>query len=162
MDGGFRLLDLLEVLGRHEVDFIVVGGVAASLLGSPLVTQDLDVLYDSTEENHVRLLGALRELAARYDDPAGRHLVPDLTKLATYRMSLLLTKLGRLDLIRVIGDGLVYSDLEPRTVELEVAGRRVRVLDLETLIRIKEEADRPKDRLALLYLRQIRDLTKEG
>jgi hypothetical protein len=48
-----RFLGLLRVLLRHGVDFFVVGGVAAQLEGAPILTLDLDVLYDKTPENLV-------------------------------------------------------------------------------------------------------------
>lgn len=162
MGGELRLLDLLEVLARHEVEFLVVGGVAASLLGSPLSTQDLDILYNPHPESHPRLLSALRELEARYYDPAGRHIVPDAERLETLRIHLLLTKHGRLDLLRHVGDELTYADLIDETEEYAVRNFRIRALNLETLIRVKEMTDRPKDRLALLYLRKIRGLGDRG
>jgi hypothetical protein len=83
-----KFLGILRVLLRHGVDFIVVGGVAAQLEGAPILTLDLDVLYDKAAENLERLLGALRELKARYRDPAGRHIEPDRTKLETFRINL--------------------------------------------------------------------------
>ena len=39
----FKLREMLQMLQRAEIDFIVVGGVAASAHGSAHVTQDLDV-----------------------------------------------------------------------------------------------------------------------
>lgn len=153
-----RFQQLLKVLVDHEVEFIVVGGVAAVLAGSPLPTIDLDAVYDTDPENLERLLGALAEVGARYRDPADRHIVPSVEKLATLRMSLLLTNLGALDLLRIIGDGLTFQDLSGRTKEYDVSGLRIRALDVETLIETKEFANRPKDRNALLYLRQLLDM----
>jgi hypothetical protein len=75
-----KFLGLLRVLLRHGVDFFVVGGVAAQLEGAPILTLDLDVLYDTTPQNLDRLLAALREIKAHYRDPAGRHIEPDLEK----------------------------------------------------------------------------------
>jgi hypothetical protein len=43
-----RLIDILRVLRAHEVDFIVVGGMAAVIGGAPIVTQDVDVLRANT------------------------------------------------------------------------------------------------------------------
>jgi hypothetical protein len=84
-----RFLGMLRVLLGHGVDFLVVGGVAAQLEGAPiLATLALEVLYDNGPANLQRLLGALRELKARYRDPAGRHLEPDKEKLETLRMHL--------------------------------------------------------------------------
>jgi len=92
-------LGLLRVLLHHGIDFLVVGGVAAQLAGAPILTLDLDVLYDKSPGNLDRLLAALREIKARYRDPAGRHIEPDREKLETLRMHLLLTELGALDLL---------------------------------------------------------------
>lgn len=50
-----RFLDQIKVLVRHEVDFIVVGGVAAVLAGAPIVTMGLDVAFDRSAENISRL-----------------------------------------------------------------------------------------------------------
>lgn len=87
MDGSrsVKFRGLLQALLRHEVDFLVVGGVAAQLEGAPVVTFDLDILYDKTPENLDRLLSLVQELKARYRDPAGRHIEPDLAKLQTLR-----------------------------------------------------------------------------
>ncbi len=149
-----KFLGLLRALLRHGVDFVVVGGVAAQLEGAPILTFDLDVLYDKTPENLVRLLAALRELKARYRDPAGRHIEPDAEKLATLRLHLLLTELGALDVLGSIGDGLTYQDLVGRTVAFELGEARVLVLELAAVIETKEQANRDKDRAVLPVLRQ--------
>jgi hypothetical protein len=149
-----KFLGLLRVLLRHGVDFFVVGGVAAQLEGAPILTLDLDVLFDKTPENLDRLLAALREIKARYRDPAGRHIEPDMEKLETMRFHLLLTELGALDVLGVIGGGLSYQDLVGRTVSYELGEDRVRVLELAAVIETKEQANRDKDRAVLPVLRQ--------
>jgi hypothetical protein len=149
-----RFLGLLRALLRHGVDFVVVGGVAAQLEGAPILTFDLDVLYDKNPENLDRLLTALRELKARYRDPAGRHIEPDAEKLATLRLHLLLTELGALDVLGSIGNGLTYQDLLGRTLSYQLGESEVRVLELAAVIETKEQANRDKDRAALPVLRQ--------
>lgn len=57
-----RFDEILRVLTRNEVEFIVVGGVAAILQGSPLTTEDVDIVYLPSEENNTRLAKALGEL----------------------------------------------------------------------------------------------------
>ena len=151
-----KFVRLLEVLVRHEADFIIVGGVAALLVGSPIPTMDLDILYEPSAENIERLLKALREIHARYRDPAGRHIEPDEAKLATNKLNLFRTDLGALDLLRFVGPGLSYAEYIDRTEAYEVSGLTVRALDVEALIETKEMANRPKDRNTLLFLRQIR------
>jgi len=149
-----RFLGLLRALLRHGVDFFVVGGVAAQLEGAPILTFDLDVLYDKEPENLARLLAALRELKARYRDPAGRHIEPDAEKLATLRLHLLLTELGALDVLGSIGNGLTYQDLVGRTILYQLGELQVHVLELAAVIETKEQANRDKDRAALPVLRQ--------
>jgi hypothetical protein len=149
-----RFLGLLRALLRHGVDFFVVGGVAAQLEGAPILTFDLDVLYDKSPENLARLLAALRELKARYRDPAGRHIEPDTEKLAALRLHLLLTELGPLDVLGSIGNGLTYQDLVGRTIQYQLGESQVRVLELAAVIETKEQANRDKDRATLPVLRQ--------
>ena len=64
------------------------------------------------------------------------------------------TRLGRLDVLGTIGNGRTYQDLLPHTVEMDIGGGvLVKVLDLETLIAVKEEAGGEKDRAMLPMLR---------
>ncbi len=149
-----RFLGLLRVLLHHGVAFLVVGGVAAQLEGAPVLTLDLDILYDRSPENLERLLAALRELKARYRDPAGRHIEPDRARLETLRMHLLSTELGALDVLGVIGKDLIYQDLAGRTRSYDLGEARVRVLELAAVIETKEFANREKDRAVLPVLRQ--------
>jgi predicted nucleotidyltransferase len=151
----FDPVELLRALLRHEVRFVVVGGVAGTLAGSPVVTRDLDVVYDDSDENLDRLLAALGELEARYRDPAGRRVAPDAAKLSTFRVSLMTTTQGQLDLLRTIGDDLGYEALLSRTIEYDLGDLRVRAIDLETLIETKAYANRAKDLYALPFLREL-------
>ena len=149
-----KFLGILKVLTTHEVDFIIVGGVAGVLAGAPLVTFDIDIVFDLSPANIERLLTVLHELNAHYRDPAGRTLQPDAVKLETLRMNLFDTDLGELDVLRSIGHDLMYSDLLTRSHDYHVSGLRVRAIDLPTLIEAKEIAGRPKDHQALLFLRE--------
>jgi len=150
-----RLRELLAALCRHEVDFVVVGGVAAVLEGVGMMTDDLDVLVDTREENLARVLAALDDLEAVYRDPGGRTLRPDARRLASFRLHLLDTRLGRLDLLRSLGPGeRSYDDLLPRSRPYRIGELSIPVLELAAVIEAKEAADRPKDRAALPLLRQ--------
>lgn len=150
-----RFDEILRILTRHEVEFIIVGGIAAILQGSPLTTEDLDIVYLPSAENNARLASALAELEAYYFDPAGRHIEPDASRLASLRMHLLKTNCGRVDVLRTVGNDLGYQDLVERSLTFEVAEFRVRALDLEAIIETKMHANRPKDRYQLLFLKQL-------
>lgn len=150
-----RFLEILKVLTRHRVDFIVVGGVSAVLHGAPVTTFDLDVVHARNRENIARLLSALEELEGVYRAQWERQLRPDLSHLASPGHQLLLTKFGPLDVLGMIGKSRTWEDLLPhsRTMEIE-PGVVVSVLDLETLIAVKEELGFPKDTAVLPMLRQ--------
>ncbi len=76
-------LDILQTLVAHKVEFIVVGGICATLHGVPLHTLDLDVVHSRSEENIDRLLPALAQLDSRFRDLAGRQIKPARSDLAS-------------------------------------------------------------------------------
>ncbi len=155
-----RYFQLLELLNRHDVDFIVVGGVAAILEGVPITTLDLDVVYDRSPGNLERLLEVLQTVEASYRDPAGRLFVPTIERLATFRMNLLRTTLGPFDVIASI-HGAGYEDLLESTRVRQVGELRLRVLELAKVIESKELANRPKDRAMLPVLRKTLELKRQ-
>ncbi len=151
----------LEIFARHQVDLIVVGGVAAVLAGAPISTFDLDVVHARDPENLRRLLAALDELDARYRDPAGRVLRPQLAALAGEGHHLLMTTCGPLDVLGRIGAGHGHAELLADTVVIPLGDHSVRVLGLAALIRTKTEAGRDKDRAVLPILqRTLEESTK--
>lgn len=149
-----RFKEALEVLVRHHVDFVVVGGVAAVLAGAPISTFDLDVVHDRAPENVARLLAALSDLDARYRDLTGRILRPEARALEGEGHHLLLTRCGPLDVLGHIAPGGGYPDLIAESPARQLGDLTVRVLGLEALIRAKLAAGRDKDRAILPILRR--------
>lgn len=144
---------ILRQFRDHGVDFIVVGGVAAVLEGVPVNTFDLDVVPSRKPDNIGRLLRALDSLGAGYR--IRPELKPNESHLASPGHKLLTTRFGPLDVLGTIGRGRGYDDLLPHTHEVELDdGLRVRVLDLETLIAIKEEVAGEKDLAVLPIMRR--------
>ena len=150
-----RYLAILQTLSEHDVEFIVVRGVAAVLNGAPVNTFDLDIVHSTDPENVPELLRALDALNARYRLQPERMLRPAITHLASPGHQLLITDFGPLDVLGAIGKGRSFKDLLPNTVQLEVRpDLRVRVLDLDTLIAVKEEVGDEKDAAVLPILRR--------
>jgi predicted nucleotidyltransferase len=146
-------VESLKTLVRHGVEFIIVGGVSAVLQGAPLTTFDLDLVHLRTPENLNLLQRALEDLDAYYRESAQRRLRPKPADLSSSGHHLLMTRAGPLDLLGTIGADRDYQDLLDYTHELEVEGLRLRVLNLETLIEVKEQAGFEKDRAVLPILR---------
>ena len=150
-----RFLPTLRALKDAQVEFILVGGLSAVLNGAPINTFDVDVVHSRDPANIIRLQHALEELDAVYRIQPHRRLRPTASHLASAGHQNLLTRTGPLDLLGTIGSGLNYADLISHSAEKDLdEGLRVRVLDLETLIAIKEELGGEKDRAVLPILRR--------
>ena len=145
---------MLRTLHRHDVRFVVVGGVAAWMSGAAVLTVDLDIVHDRSADNVDRLMAALEEMSALHRDPAGRRIPPAADRLRGPGHNLLATDLGALDVLGLVGANRDYASLvsKSRRITLE-PGFDVTVLDLETQIQIKEETGRAKDRAVLPLLR---------
>ncbi|MHC5051023.1 MAG: hypothetical protein ACYTGK_10495 [Planctomycetota bacterium] len=137
---------LLETLQKGGVDFILVGGLAATVHGSARLTQDVDVVYSRAPQNLARLVAALGPI-----QPYLRGAPPDLPfrwddeTLAKGLNFTLSTTLGDLDLLGEIAGGGTFEDLNDHAVEVQLFGLEIRCLDLPTLIRVKRAAGRPQD-----------------
>lgn len=160
MDGpvDFRPADALAVLAGHGVSFVVIGGYAANLHGSPLPTLDVDITPDRDPGNLARLSDALRELQARIravglDEPSP--FAHDAASLAAVEVWNLSTRFGDLDLSFIPNGTTGYEDLSQDAVIVVLGGVEVHVASLADVIRSKEAAGRDKDRRALPVLREI-------
>jgi predicted nucleotidyltransferase len=149
---------LLAALNDGGVTFIVVGGFAATAHGSAHVTIDLDVVYARTPENISRLSRALKPFEPYLRGaPAG---LPFRFDVATIERGLnfrLRTTVGDLDLLGEATGSGTYEGLLAHTERRQVFGRDTLIVDLETLIRLKRAAGRPKDLERIAELEAIAD-----
>ena len=154
METNFR--GLIRILSEAGVDFIVVGGVAATGHGSARLTSDLDIVYRRTAENISRLVLALTPL-----NPYLRGAPPGLPfrwSDETIKKGLnftLVTSLGALDLLGEITGGGSYDDLLPHSLTLTLHNSECLCLGIEYLIKVKRAAGRPKDFEAIAELEAI-------
>lgn len=150
----------LSSLCRNDVEFIVVGGLAALLNGAPIYSYDLDVVYSQDPRNIERILKWIEEVDAIFRIQPARRLRPNETHLRAGGHLNLLTCYGQVDLLARVGRNLSFADLFPHSNEMEFAERAgIRVLNLEKIIEIKEQLGTDKDKAALPILRQtLREL----
>lgn len=152
------LEDIVELLNRHQVEFIVVGGQAEVLYGGTRVTYDVDLCYRRTQDNLRRLAQALQELKPRL-----RGAPPDLPfKIDEFSLALgsnftFASDLGDLDLLGYLEPLGGYSAIVKQAQEIELGNTKVKVIDILDLIRIKEHLGRPRDQESLRQLRAILD-----
>jgi hypothetical protein len=156
---------ILEVLERHGVHYIVIGGLAAELRGSPYATRDVYVTPSRERANLGRLADALRELKAtlripNVDGPVEFPL--DQHSFDWGTTWTFVTEHGYLD-IALLPDGTRgYDDLRKGASRERITDSlEVNVASLADVIRSKEAAGREKDRAVLPVLRQVLERSRE-
>jgi len=162
---GIPYRKILEVLASHEVDVILVGGVAAHFYGASYNTKDIDFVYARTPENIRRLVDALAEMDTVFRDfGVPRRIVPTAPRLAAATgPSPLQTKHGPLDLLPFLhqdDDSTGYEQIVDDALLVDVARTPVRILSLPRLIAIKERLKRPNDLVVLPILRAALERSK--
>ena len=153
-------LCLFEVLDEYEVDYVLIGGLAAVIHGSTAMTNDADIVPAPETENLERLSGALVDLGARIrsaETPDGVPFEPHPSLLRSMAMLNTTTRCGDLDIAFAGAPGSGYEDFAASCVVYDLGGVEVRVASVEDIIRSKERADRPKDRATLPILRALRE-----
>ena len=152
----------LLALEKSGAEFILVGGLAAVLHGAPVQTYDVDIVYSRTADTVDRLLEVLNEIDAVFRIQPERQLRPNISHLLGTGHLNLITRFGPLDLLATIGDKLTFEDLLPHAGQMLITEAvRIRVLNLEYIITLKEKLGSEKDVAALPTLRQTaRELKK--
>jgi len=143
----FRADEILRALARHQVDFVVIGGLAVQGHGYIRNTYDLDVIVEPTTLNATRLSEALAELGAELRVP-GRLSLADPHQLRSAPLISTLTMFGQLDVVNVehvAGPPKSYEALRAAALVIPYKGIEVPVAGLSDLIRMKRAAGREQD-----------------
>lgn len=142
---------LLSTMLEAEVDFVLVGGLAAAIHGSSMVTQDVDVCVSLKQENLQKLMDCLQPYNPVFRDP---RRIP-FTQLQPFKNIYLITDLGRLDCLGEIKGLGSYDQLMEQTETFPVDDRVCPILTLDALIRAKEAMGRERDLQNVAILREI-------
>ena len=158
-----RLRLLLERLREAEIDFVLVGGLAVNAWGYLRATRDVDLVPDPSAENLARLDALLVELGGRVE-VGERLLAPAAigTFLRTGDRTLVLTDLGRIDVLQGLPQVPSFAALDERASEVDIDGLVVKVCSLEDLLAMKRASDRPRDRDDLEALEAAREGREPG
>jgi hypothetical protein len=160
----FDPIGALQTLQRHGVRFIVIGGIAGRLWGSPTMTNDIDICYARDPANLERLAAALGDLHARLRgvDEEVPFLLDAIT-LGKGQNFTFTTDLGPLDVLGLPSGVNDFNELAANASQFDVGeGVIVPVCDLDDLIRMKRAAGRPKDRVELEILSAVREERERG
>jgi hypothetical protein len=148
---------LLRLLDRRRVRYVLIGGLAARIHGSPDLTEDVDITPERSRENLARLAAALREIHARLRGAEDVECPIDERKLASADVFTLTTDFGMLDLCFRPAGRQTYEQLSERAQAFEVFGLEIAVASLADIIDSKTAAGRNKDLRALPTLRLLEE-----
>ena len=150
-------------LTQAGVHFVVIGGVAARVHGSPRITEDLDICYDPNPPNAARLAELL---AAWHAYPRGVEpnlpFIMDARTLKAVPVMTLTTDQGEIDLFDAVSGVGAYEGVLRASVEVAANGLRFRALDLPGLLQAKAAARRPKDLDQIPELEALLELRQRG
>lgn len=157
---------ILKTLNRHDVRYVIIGGLAAVVLGAPIVTNDVDICYERTNENMARLVEALQELnatlrVAKVDEELP--FVFEARTLAAGDSFTFTTDAGALDILGTPRGTSGFDDLYASGAEYDFgSGLIARVADIDDVVRMKEAAGRPKDEVHLHQLAVLKEILEEA
>lgn len=152
---------LLEILDRHGVDFVIVGGIAGNAHGSALATFDLDVAYARDDANLRRLVAALQEMGVTLRGaPDDLPFQLDERTLANGANFTFDSELGSFDILGAIEGIRDYESLRADAVMVALGDIGVRIASIDHLIAMKRKANRPKDQVAVEEYIVLADLQK--
>jgi hypothetical protein len=154
----FDPLTAFRTLAERGVRFVLIGGYAGALRGSPVITGDLDICYARDDENLERLAGALLSLDAHLRGaPRDGPFQLDERTLRVGDHLTFSTSVGALDILGTPSGTKGFADLDANATDEVVDGLTVRVASIEDLIRMRRAAGRPKDLIAVEWLSAVRD-----
>ncbi|HET8565801.1 MAG TPA: hypothetical protein VFL77_04925 [Solirubrobacterales bacterium] len=136
---------ILDELGRHRVDYVLVGGMAAQTHGSTRMTNDVDLIPAPDPANLERLAEALRALGARVLNPGHQGLDIDARMLPRATIWQFSTPHGDIDVLHEAPGAAAYPELRERALVIALDDTTVPVAGRDDLIRMKLARGRPVD-----------------
>jgi hypothetical protein len=153
----------LRTLVDRGVRFVLIGGYAAAIRGSPVITGDLDLCYARDRENLEALASTLRQLGATLRGaPPDAPFRLDAETLKAGDHFTFSTNAGSLDVLGTPAGTDGFDDLDASATDEDLDGIVVRVASIDDLIRMKRAAGRPQDLIAVEWLSAVRDELDQG
>ncbi len=153
---------LLQILIQHQVRFVLVGGYAARVHGSPMVTEDIDICLDFSPDNLLHLKNALDGLHPVHRLTPGKLPVVFTPENCVGLKNLYIqTSLGHLDCLSEILSVGNYNECVKHSITRDLSGKPCRILSLDALITAKTALTRPRDRENVLHLKAIREKLRQ-
>jgi hypothetical protein len=136
---------IFEALGRHRVDYVLVGGLAVQTHGHVRTTIDVDLLPSPDPPNLDRLAKALNELGARVLNPGAAGTRIDAAMLPRATLWQFATQHGAVDVLHDAPGAPPYGELRGRALKIKLGRLDLAVAGLDDLISMKRASARPID-----------------
>jgi hypothetical protein len=161
----FQLIGYLRLLAEHDVEYIIVGGVAGRLQGAATTTQDIDIMPEPSPENLRRLATALSNLETRKKESGSTSFAPhneiDPMEFRTETVSSFETRYGAIDVLMDLPGVGTFDATRPHARRYEWQGIVIMTASLDDIITSKKSADRAKDWLSMDALYEARERLRE-
>jgi len=156
------MLDLLGMLAKSEVDFVLVGGLAVALRGYARFTVDVDVALAMDAANLRKFIAAAKQAGLHPSIPVPMESLAqsDLIEQWHREKGMLAFSLRTADTVPLVLDVLVkpvvpYAELRQQATLLDVGELPIAVASIEHLIAMKTGTGRSKDQIYIDELRKI-------
>jgi predicted nucleotidyltransferase len=145
------LLNFWRLMNRHEVAYIMIGGVAVNLHGYSRSTDDIDVWLEDTLENRRKLEKVLGELGYASLQLETFPFIPGWTNFY-------IGEGLELDIITSMKgmEGLSFTHCLQAATTADIAGVKVPFLHINHLIANKKAVNRLRDQVDVAELERIR------
>ena len=155
------LRKLLKLLLENEIDFVLIGGFAAVVHGSTLVTQDLDICSSMSIENIEKLRFILKDYnpVHRMNRKANLSFLDHPKTVEGLNNIYLDTDLGILDILSATQPAGDFKTIKQNSIQINIYGHTCNVISIDDLIKVKSAMKRPKDLQAVEELIKIKSLS---
>jgi hypothetical protein len=136
---------ILRALAEHDVDYVLIGGLAVQTHGHVRTTNDVDLIPAPEPANLKRLAATLRELEAKVLNPGEEKTAVDATMLPRATVWQFATRNGGIDVMLEVPGGRPYKELRQRALRVRLGDIEVPVVDLDDLIQMKLARGCPVD-----------------
>ena len=157
-------LDLFHALHRHQVDYLLVGGLAMNLHGVPRMTMDVDLVLVMNEANLDRFIACAQELELTPTAPVALISLKDPGQRAIWREQKQMIAFGLQNTrarLPVMVDVLIAPPLDiekafSRAVERKLEDLPIRLAAIDDMIALKQGTGRLQDVSDIEHLERIR------
>lgn len=157
-----QLVQLIRRLTEHQVQFVLIGGMAASAHGSPVISLDVDVVAPLDDQNMQKILDAVKDLRPHWRFRPDKFIPVDtVERFRGCRNLYINTDWGLLHVLGELPKVCGWEDVFKHSTEMDLGGFVCRVLDIDLLITAKRTAGRPKDITNVHHLEALQKMRRE-